>query len=183
MLTAEGRVNVTMDGDTLRQLPDAPLFYEKGRSANVTADTHKNPVAFATTLLARTALLAIGRSFKNDTNSLISYNDISLPKGGLFDFLAIRPPPIPPDPVKPDRPWLTPHSTHRRGMDVDVNKPNQVPCSGNTSVQKAVNIVLARDTDPKRLGKTALLCESTGNYHIFITELRVPEAFKVLFGL
>ena len=40
------------------------------------------------------------------------------PKGGLVDFLAEHP-----NPNSADRPWQTPHSSHRLGTGIDVNKP------------------------------------------------------------
>jgi len=179
VLTAEGRVNVTVDGDTLRELPDLPQIYEKGRNQNATAVTHTDEVAFMTTLKARTALAAIGRSFSNRTQALISYNDASLPKGGVFDLLAVHPL------GGTDRPWQPPHSSHRGGLDIDVNHPIGGDCVTTTTVQDSVDDVLAKDTDPRRLGRSALICETNNNnnYHIRTTELLVPEAFIILFGL
>jgi len=173
VLEAEGRVNVTVDRDTLRQLADLPFFYDKARTQNVSADTHKDSVAFSATLQTRMALTAIGRAYKNDTGSNISYNDISLPKGGLFDWLAVHPL------GGTDKPWATPHSSHRRGTDVDVNKPGGAPCTQNTSVQKAVDSILVGTGS----NKTALVCETSnfGNYHIIVDQLKIPQAFHTIF--
>lgn len=82
----------------------------------------------------------------------LSINDISLPKGGLFDW-------------KTD--WVVPHQTHRRGTEVDINQAPvdasgsffpQVPCPDDLALQAAVDIVQVD------LGASlpALTCETNG---------------------
>lgn len=174
-LTAEGRVNVTVAGDSLAQLPDLPAVYDKVRSQNSTAVTHTDAVAFTTTFQSRIALTAIARSFQTATGSNLSYNDGSLPKGGLFDFNAVHP-----DPTRTDTPWQKPHSWHRDGRDIDVNKPGGQSCTQNTSVQKAVDkILVGRGVAQQR---SALICEvnNNGNYHIRITQLAILQAIQTI---
>ncbi len=177
-ITATGFVNVTVSNDTLIQLPDSTI-YDKVRTQNETAQTHNDAVSFTADLPTVIALTAIGLVFQNNTNSTISYNDMSLPKGGLFDFLAIRPSTYSPG---VDEPWETPHSRHRAGRDVDVNKPGGQGCLTNTSVQAAVDTIL--QTDPQRNNRSALICEvnNNENYHIVITSLIIPAAFQTLIG-
>lgn len=161
---ARGRLNVTVESDTLRQLPDAPMFYLKARNSD---SDHVDGVAYASQQITRVALTAIGRVFNRNTGNLVSYNDISLPKGGVFDIGSTR--------------WNRPHSLHRRGLNVDVNKPGGVGCNVNTSVQIAVDTIL--DPDPTRNNRTALIGETgnNNNYHINMTSLRIPQGFLAIF--
>jgi hypothetical protein len=65
----------------------------------------------------------------------LSINDISLSKGGLFDWQTN---------------WVKPHQTHRKGTDVDINQAPvdangtalaPVPCPDDYALQGAVDIV------------------------------------------
>jgi len=65
----------------------------------------------------------------------LSINDISLSKGGLFDYR---------------KDWVKPHQTHRKGTDVDINRAPvdangnalaPVPCPDDYALQAAVGIV------------------------------------------
>jgi hypothetical protein len=51
--------------------------------------------------------LAIAKTIFKEFGKKISINDMSLPWGGLFDI---------------NGDWLTPHTSHRRGMSVDINR-------------------------------------------------------------
>ena len=175
---ATGRLNVTARADGLKQLPDDNVtFYRKDRNGDA---EHPDAVSYAAQDITHAALRAIGRSFNNNTGSLISYNDISLPKGGLFEVFANT------------NPWVAGlgHVSHREGLHVDVNKPNQQRCDFNTSVQAAVDMVLTRNLqNPDPNSTSALLCETkavpntpdTGNYHIVITNIKLLSGFQGFF--
>jgi hypothetical protein len=93
-------------------------------------------------------------------------NDISLPKGGVFDL---------------QNDWnqfARSHSEHRDGRDIDIN-PAGINCLDDLALQAAVNkflvplehrITNVQQPDPA----SALLCETGGRKHIDITAL-VPQ--------
>ncbi|MDH5214075.1 MAG: hypothetical protein OEY04_07590 [Gammaproteobacteria bacterium] len=158
----------------LRQLPDdGILYYDKGRNGD---QWHTDDDSYSAQERAVWALRAIGRTYKNNTGSLISYNDISLPLGGIFE-------------VRPDLfPWEKGfgHSSHREGLDIDVNKPGGQRCDNYFAVQTAVDTIL-RDNplNPDPNSSSALLCETAssgfpsdpGNYHIDITTMKRPSGY------
>lgn len=188
-LRAIGRLNVTFGRDRLRQLPDNPQIYDKLRGGN---SLHPDEISYSSQFVTQLALTAIADFFLNSTGSKISYNDISLPKGGVFDFKAedLNPPPRqPPNP----KPWQPPHASHRTGLDVDINKPGGQRCDNNTSVLAAVSRFLERTTDnpappTSPFFQSALFCETrannfrsdAGTYHIRVTRLR-PVPFYLQF--
>lgn len=170
-LTARGSLNVTVARDSLRQLPDLPNLYLKKRRGPppqrlVGADTgHFDNIAYAATKLTRAVLplIAIEYSVANNGDK-IEYNDISLPKGGVFDFTAYDQ-----SLSNPDR-WKDPHESHREGIATDVNWPGADSCAIDKSVEFAVDKLLARNVARNR---SALYCELTGNYHIDTTSLQI----------
>lgn len=68
---------------------------------------------------AKQLLLEIARQYHNKTGAKLSLNDMSLPLGGLFDFLHDD--------------WQPPHKGHRDGIAVDINhldsNGNYINCS------------------------------------------------------
>lgn len=174
-LRARGRLNLTIAGDSFRQLPDVPTEYEKKRrgpppTRTVGADTaHVDSIAYASPPITQAALILIARTFKIATKTLISYNDISLPKGGVFDYRSF-------EIGNTANRWQAPHKSHREGLGVDVNKPGGVGCDVNTSVQAAIDVFLL--PFPGRVPATALDCERANNnaYHINITALKPPPS-------
>ncbi len=84
------------------------------------------------------ALQEIAQEYRSLTGKQLSVNDISLPKGGLFDFHAT---------------YAPPHSTHRTGSDADINRAGV-----NCNVDKELK--LAVETIAERRSGVQLTCES-----------------------
>ena len=74
------------------------------------------------------ALQEIAQEYRSLTGRQLSVNDISLPKGGLFDFYAT---------------YAPPHRTHRTGTDADINRAG-VDCNVDLKLRKAVERVAER---------------------------------------
>lgn len=80
---------------------------------------------------------------------LLSINDMSLIKGGLFDI---------------DAQWTTPHSSHREGKDADINREG-IGCDQDRDLRTAVDQLLNKVKTSSGKLRSALLCEpcpSTG---------------------
>ena len=135
----------------LNQLP-ASTAYVKSRSSDT---AHVNENAFAGTSGAIENLMKIANRYKTFSGSNLSVNDMSLPKGGLFDWKAKNGSNI----------WQSPHSYHRTGESVDINKTDG-DCLENKDLLKAVNKVLPLPENStfsqRQPYKSRLLCE-TGN--------------------
>lgn len=181
-IQAIGRLNVTFGRDGLKQLPFNPQLYNQIRGGD---SLHPDELSYAAQFLTQLALPAIASFFLDSTGSKISYNDISLPKGGIFDFKAV-------DFTSPiiHKPWKPPHASHRTGLDVDVNKPGGQRCDNNTSVLAAVSRFLEHTPEnpappTSTTFRSALFCETKannfpedeGNYHIRVTRLRLVPFF------
>lgn len=99
------------------------------------ADTH-----YLISQMAVDSLISASNAFSvaswNNTGDM-RLNDMSLPWGGLFDFVE-------------DRPWLPPHNSHRYGSDVDIE---------NISSRDTTVIVLNPETGIER-ERTVLVFES-----------------------
>lgn len=83
----------------------------------------------------------------------LSLNDISLPKGGIFD-------------VKAD--WEPPHRSHRDGTDADINQGG-IPCQDDTNLIKSARRALPNLRDKFGTGgntDSAVWCESGGRKHV-----------------
>jgi len=173
-LVARGELNVTFRRDTLRQLPAIPSIYVKRRNGGL---LHDDSLSYAAQEKTIQAAGAIAYLHKMQDGRLLSFNDISLPKGGMFDWSVAS------------FPWRRTHQSHREGLDIDINKPIDPTtglgerCDHNTAVQTAVNMILTGI--PRKDGSnTALLCENrangfrgdTGNYHLDVTTFNVSPA-------
>lgn len=174
-IEAIGLVNVTHARDSLRQLPDAPDLYIKKRFGppGFPDDPdlgHTDSVAYAATAGTRLVLPLIAIEFTVLTmGDKLEYNDISLPKGGVFDFRAKTPA------LGGASRWNQPHKTHREGQDTDVNRPGgptEPNCRINKTVEQAVDKLLAENTNVTP-ARSALYCEDSGNFHIDTTRLRI----------
>lgn len=174
-LEARGELNVTFRRDTLRQLPAQPLFYLKGRGGNA---SHDDSLSYAAQEKTIQAAALIGYLFQQIDGRKLSYNDISLPKGGIFDW----------DVSDPNFAWRRSHLTHREGLDVDINRPrdsNNMPerCDVEFDVRTAVNYVLTELPRPDGT-PTALLCENKpngfpnnpGNFHLDVTNFKITPS-------
>jgi hypothetical protein len=179
-LESIGLVNVTHARDSLRQLPDAPGLYNKARNGPNGVGTdmgHKDEIAYAATAGTRLVLPLIAIEYTTTTMGLmLSFNDISLPKGGVNDFKATTPT------TGGASRWADPHKTHREGQDTDVNRPGgpSAPgCGTNKTVEYAVDKLLAKNTSAT-LARSAFYCERSGNFHIDTTRLRIAGKEIVL---
>jgi hypothetical protein len=121
--------NTTVDvGVTgLSSLPDSPSLYNKVRNPDA---GHTDAVAFYGTSSAQSNLGNIAAWYNFLTfGSVLSINDMSLIKGGLFD-------------VKSN--YSTPHSWHRSGTSVDINKDSNGDCKKNKLLLISVYIAMGR---------------------------------------
>ena len=174
--TYSGTLNLTVSARGLRQLPEQIGLYVKlrggpGGPGNDMA--HVDEVAFAGNELTLDAIPLIAREFlrlsanPSDPSNQLYVNDISLPKGGIFDWTAS------PHSGRSDRHWLSDHIEHREGLDVDINKSAPNLCIDDPRLAQAVNMWLEPVSGrPDGLLSSALLCESSGGMHIDITALR-----------
>ena len=148
-------------------LPPASSLYEKRRNGPGGINTdmvHPNSVAYSGTPFTVQTVPLIAEWYFSYSGRILSVNDISLPKGGVFNTSFTNPM------------WFSPHKEHRDGADVDLNLID--PLSGvdleclpdhalRFSVDQLVEPVIERADDPQNLGRlTALLCESGGRKHI-----------------
>ena len=133
-------------------------------------------MAFSASPFTREALPKLSNVLFETSGRNLSVNDISLPKGGVFDLLLN---------------WDgdDDHAEHRDGNDADINTEN-ILCQGDQALRAAVDRVLVgilrTDADgnlkvEKKTGKphpfSALLCEATGFKHIDFKEFFVPTSF------
>lgn len=173
---AEGFVNVLTrnirqlrDPDPLPPngtLPPASALYVKARrgpNGQVGTDPdHQDRVAFGGIPFTLQTLPKIAEFYFFSAGRRLSVNDMSLPRGGVFD----------------DREnWLNPHKEHRDGTDADINQfdPDRpgtpaLQCKPDHALRLAVDQFLRpidRGLSPINKNRlTALLCESGGRRHI-----------------
>lgn len=156
------KVDVGLPG--LRQLPqpdpEPADFYRKVRNPDT---KHLDAIAYGATPFAQRALPIIAEFYAFHSGRLLSINDMSLPKGGLFDITGQ---------------WVPKHTDHRDGKDADINRFDPEPpfdplvfCPADTDLRLAVDQVLAGirlkfDPNTGQFGRTALLCELGGKRHI-----------------
>lgn len=158
--------DVGIDGLELLPDPSTGDFYEKVRNSDI---NHPNTVAFYGTPFAIGALKGIALNYhtlttKTDPNTgeligeLLSINDMSLPRGGLFDIAGF---------------WNQPHKEHRLGTSADINR-NGIDCKMNHEMRLAVELIAFKvirfNSITQKLEEISpLLCENEGqNYHIFL---------------
>jgi hypothetical protein len=148
-------------------LPDGPPFYRKARNPDL---AHEDAVAFSGTADAIFYLIAIAEKYNELSTKVLGINDMSLVRGGLFDWKASRElakqfnftPII----------FKKPHDFHRVGATADINKDNG-DCTQNFDLYIAVNAIMPSDLVsffPPRDFPSAgrFLCETTNQNSIHI---------------
>jgi hypothetical protein len=123
---------------------------------NPTTDPHPNSVAFYGTINTLFFLNNIAISYQKK-GYMLSVNDMSLPRGGLFDVHAN---------------YLTPHGYHRTGQSVDINK-NFGDCLKNKMLRLVVDAEMpiqagSKFANPKRYFPSRFLCETGNNNNIHL---------------
>lgn len=137
----------------LMSLPNGSPFYVKARGG---APNHEDAAAFFGTADAISNLTKIADQFSDMTDGLLSVNDMSLPKGGLFDIFSN---------------YAQPHTTHRTGQSADINQAVHGNCRVAYDVKLAVNFVMPAEAGSffaKRQFPSSgrFLCKANGNIHI-----------------
>jgi|WetSurMetagenome_2_1015567.scaffolds.fasta_scaffold57367_2 hypothetical protein len=97
----------------------------------LTGDTSIHPINHYGTGNTVDQLKQIADELNDKTDRNLSINDISLPKGGLFDWKADKD-------IK--YVWNPPHSTHRTGIDTDIDVGNKT-CYEDQQLRRAVEKV------------------------------------------
>jgi hypothetical protein len=148
------RTTIDVGVSGLTSLPGGSPFYIKVRGG---APQHEDSVAYFGTADAISNLTAIAETYNQLSNILLSVNDMSLLKGGLFDK---------------ESNYSAPHKWHRVGQSADINKKAQGDCRvAAYDLKLAVALVMSTEAEsflPKRtfpsMGR--FLCEANGNIHI-----------------
>lgn len=157
----EGTIDVHISD--LKQLPNPGPddLYEKlrgGPSGPGTDGSHKDSVAFAGSAFTLRTLPLIAEFYFSSSGRTLSVNDVSLPKGGVFDLNSN---------------WKSEHQTHRNGDDVDINTGG-VDCLNDFSLRLAADqflFPLERTDGINKNRLTALLCEGEGFKHLDMVPL------------
>lgn len=126
----------------LATLPANPSIYQKIRT--LPDNDHPNAVAFNGTQFALQLLPIVAQDYYVLSGRILSINDMSLPKGGVFDD---------------NENWGPPHQTHREGKDADINQGG-VACYLDQDLRTVVDQLLSRITTPSGNIRSPLLCES-----------------------
>ncbi len=87
-------------------------------------DTHPDGT-YGTSATTEELLMIAKKYFEKTNGRKLSINDMSLPKGGLFDYKTT---------------WAPPHNTHRTGTDADINRAG-VDCYYDKKLREAVEDV------------------------------------------
>jgi len=128
----------------LMPLPKDDAIYGKVRSED---NDHLETDAYHGTRFTLQMIPLIAENYLVLSGRMLSVNDMSLPKGGLFDIRGN---------------WSSPHQTHREGRDADINRGG-IPCSTDHELRLAVDQLLARVPTPSGGMRSALLCETNNN--------------------
>lgn len=149
-------INTTVEVgvSNLKWLPDAPSLYTKDRNPDA---AHTNAVAFYGTNSALRNLNKIAYWYKRLYQTL-SINDMSLIEGGLFDT---------------NSDYSSPHSWHRTGESVDINKKENGDCKKNIKLLVAVYLAMGRGGQSVFANRNLpsfghFLCETKHNNNIHI---------------
>ncbi len=120
----------------LWELPDPNPAdnYVKVRNSD---DAHTNEVAYNGTLSTVLLLQVLGDAYKKHSGRKISVNDMSLPRGGVFDI---------------SKNWNADHYTHHIGKDVDLNRDG-IACDKNSELKQTIGEIAA-------VFEMKLVCES-----------------------
>lgn len=127
----------------LAVLPNNQNLYLKVRGEDA---FHLDEVAFYGAAITLQMLPLVAQDYLLLSGITLSANDMSLPKGGLFD-------------IRGD--WDTPHSSHREGRDADINR-GVFDCFEDLELRTAVDQLLRRVTQSNGTTRSALLCEPCG---------------------
>ncbi|MCW9026500.1 MAG: hypothetical protein OQJ77_04210 [Thiovulaceae bacterium] len=100
-------------------------FYQRVRSADTNHDFEEAYYGLSST---NQILKAIAENYYYLSNKKLSINDMSLRKGGVFDIKGK---------------WTKPHSTHRQGKDVDINRDG-TNCKDDRDLFIATGMFLTR---------------------------------------
>lgn len=130
----------------LKEIPDLP-YYIKKRSAD---PLHADDKAYYLGSMAIEDLEKIATYYQKLTGQKLSLNDASLPKGGMFDVFGD---------------WHLPHSSHRHGKDIDLNRHFPLPTGGEITTNCIKNKDLFKAVD-RYLKK---LPEVTASQHLRFT--------------
>ena len=128
----------------LGQLPDAGPFHVVVRGGT---DTHPEGTYGTPDTVAR--LIVLAQEYFKVTDRRLSINDLSLPRGGLFDI---------------NNNWAPPHHEHRAGADADLNRADeggiQVDCQVDSDLKSAI------DNANHLIPPVELKCETGGKKHV-----------------
>ena len=107
-MTATGACGGTLISHILVMV-DNLVELEPGTGYILDGDTPEHPKNHYGIKEMNTALKELGSNWKTTCSTAddLSYNDMSLPWGGLFDI---------------NSDWKSPHRTHLRGINIDINK-------------------------------------------------------------
>lgn len=144
----EDTVDVGMDG--LEYLPASPDgTYRMTRNPDT---RHTDANAFFGTPSTNMRLGEIATTYFARSGRILSINDMSLPRGGLFDVGGT---------------WTPPHNKHRIGESADINQDG-VSCFKDRHLEIAVSWIVFDDAQPGNnvRARSTLLCESGGRKHI-----------------
>ena len=113
---------------------------------------HTDANAVFGTLAAHARLAEIATAYLDEAGRILSVNDMSLRRGGLFDK---------------DGTWAPPHNKHRIGESADINRSG-IDCQKDQELRDAVNWIVTYPANPsaKLRAHSTLLCESGGRKHI-----------------
>lgn len=125
--------------------PVPGMSYTKSRTSP--DYNHTNDVAFHATGSALYLLLVLADEYKSISGRTLSVNDMSLPKGGLFDIKGT---------------WQPSHFTHHVGKDADLNRGN-IPCEKNQKMREATEAAtqVLQSVNAGWEWQSDLICEDT----------------------
>lgn len=115
--------DIGIQGFVKLPIKDASSGYERVRSADKQHSKEEAYYGLPTTV---EAIKLIAENYQILSETLLSINDMSLRKGGVFD-------------IKGE--FLPPHQTHQEGKDVDINVVD-VPCRKDRNLFIAVDMIL-----------------------------------------
>jgi hypothetical protein len=156
------RTLYTMDIRVIRMMTSLPAdpAYVKYRTPDV---SHTDDNAYYSTPSTQLYLKTVAMEYKKTRGQILSINDMSLPKGGLFDIYNT---------------WESPHTLHRAGTSVDINTTDTCTSEEdknfNDKLKKAANKIIpplsnkewvVTDKD-KAVRSGPFLCEVGDKFHL-----------------
>jgi hypothetical protein len=115
----------------------------------LTGETAKHPDNHYAVVSTIANMAKIAREYYELTDTTLGINDMSLKWGGLFDIYGN---------------WSTPHSTHRTGEDVDIDRNVWDTIEGQYVLMNCEDDKELRESVTENHG--SLLCEHGGKKHI-----------------